>query len=49
MQPLFFNYSLGCFVLCSKFRFTDIHKVSPYKLMIPLLIIMIKNDDYLYN
>ena len=49
MQPLFFNYSLGCFVLRSKFRFTDIHKVSPYKLMIALLIIMIKNDDYLYN
>ena len=23
----FFNYSLGCFVLCSKFRFSDIHKV----------------------
>ena len=49
MQPLFFNYSLGCLVLCSKFRFSNIHKVSPYKLMIPLLIIMIKNDDYLYN
>ena len=27
MQPLFFNYSLGCLVLCSKFRFSDIHKV----------------------
>ena len=27
MQPLFFNYSLGCLVLCPEFRFSDIHKI----------------------